>query len=521
MGWADYLSEFWLNESIEERRRRLMQEACEPAWVNSLDGPQLIHAILVSEGEADGELVKLKTVTSDKGTAESLVMLAEQVQVDQGERDAEARRLRGVAERRLREERDAESQRLAALEFRQREEAVAVEMALNAYKQGLGRLPDRSFGSLEFTWAAVINCREPFCWDLVHQQQQQPSSQLNMDPRDGEVPGLDLQQSVSTTLRADDEGRGGQLDSLDDSFSMSASSGVTGVDSGGQPSKESLLLQEQHSVEQQQQHSVAAGAALRAGAAPVQQEQHPVQQEQHAVQEQYSVQQQEQYPVQLREQLSVEQIEQQHEEQHEQQQLFTLFRLQAIEQWLWQRQQLHTFSFHDFTQQRQQQLLAFHCHGAPVYSGVLSESDGVVKEVSFWGPSMVYVNNNEGGMHTVADSFRTSKVALTLGCGTASMHPPTAVGRRCKKKSGRCDKWASRRGKRRLRKKWLKWALRRGKRWRKNKFRKWASWRKKKKSRRFVDLLGCGRHYQCFTSAFQPFGGSLQQGHICRNGSVD
>jgi hypothetical protein len=272
----------------------------------------------------------------------------------------------------------------------------------------------------------------------LEQQQRQQLSPL--DPENVKSADQDFQQFVNTTLSAGEDCDG----STDISCSVSAPSGVA-VDqsSVSAPSEVSVLNSlDQSSVSAPSEVAVLNSVDQLSVSAP----------SGVAVVDSYQ---------------SCRDLE-----QRQQQLLFTLFRYQAIHQWLWQRQ-LFTLSLSYAAQQERQQFSAFHCCDTHV---IRSGSDGLVDEViNNLSPLVVYVDCCELGKHTVADIISSPMAASVLGQigrGTGCMQPPGTMGG-----------WRKKR-------KWHKWALRRGRtKQRKKNLRKWASWRKKNKS---YHCVACG-----------------------------
>ena len=199
-------------------------------------------------------------------------------------------------------------------------------------------------------------------------------------------------------------------------------------------------------------------------------------------------------------------------EQQQRQQLFTRFRCEAIQQWLWHRQQLSVLSLatlqrvesrrDEHAAPRQQELNCVSM-GVKTELGRLNSRfliDGLFEKVaSPWGPSAVCVGGCVAVDHSSVNGFVTSsKVGFMLGISLGGCVARRGFGfvlrRRFKgrwrswnwQKKNR-NKWALRHGRRYN---CYKWALLRGRtKRRRKKLRKWASWRKKNKSYRYV---ACG-----------------------------
>ena len=69
---AEMCRQLWTKSSVEKRKERLRKEGCDPEWISTRSNEQLVQAILVAEGYAEGELVKIKVA------ADPIAMLMEQ-----------------------------------------------------------------------------------------------------------------------------------------------------------------------------------------------------------------------------------------------------------------------------------------------------------------------------------------------------------------------------------------------------------------------------------------------------------
>lgn len=69
--------DYWIKISVDCRTAYQIKQDCDDIWVNSLSNEQLVDKILVIAGYVDDYIVKAKSPSLGKGTAEMLVFLAE------------------------------------------------------------------------------------------------------------------------------------------------------------------------------------------------------------------------------------------------------------------------------------------------------------------------------------------------------------------------------------------------------------------------------------------------------------
>src|ERR1700690_147991 len=84
---------YWVKASVDRRRAHLIKQGCDDSWVNSLSNEQLVEKILVIAGFVDGDVVKTKAPSLDKGTAELLVFMQQEAARAETRRREEAERL--------------------------------------------------------------------------------------------------------------------------------------------------------------------------------------------------------------------------------------------------------------------------------------------------------------------------------------------------------------------------------------------------------------------------------------------
>ena len=51
---ADACRQLWTKASVERRKDRLKKERCDPEWISTLRNEQLVQAIVVAQGFAEG-----------------------------------------------------------------------------------------------------------------------------------------------------------------------------------------------------------------------------------------------------------------------------------------------------------------------------------------------------------------------------------------------------------------------------------------------------------------------------------
>src|ERR1700690_2948450 len=84
---------YWVKASVDRRRAHLIKQGCDESWVNTLSNEQLVEKILVVAGFVDGDVVKTKAPSLDKGTAELLVFMQQEAAQARRDREAELERL--------------------------------------------------------------------------------------------------------------------------------------------------------------------------------------------------------------------------------------------------------------------------------------------------------------------------------------------------------------------------------------------------------------------------------------------
>src|ERR1700690_1547494 len=84
---------FWTKASVDRPKAHLIKQGCDDSWVNTLSNEQLVEKILVIACFVDGEVVKTKAPSLDKGTAELLVFMQQEAARAETRRREEAERL--------------------------------------------------------------------------------------------------------------------------------------------------------------------------------------------------------------------------------------------------------------------------------------------------------------------------------------------------------------------------------------------------------------------------------------------
>ena len=93
---VEYYRQHWTKQSVERRRKRLLQAGGEEKWVMGLSNEQLVHYLLVVEEVLEGQIQKaVQAPVPNKDTSE-FAMLLRQMEADRKEREVAA----AAAERR-------------------------------------------------------------------------------------------------------------------------------------------------------------------------------------------------------------------------------------------------------------------------------------------------------------------------------------------------------------------------------------------------------------------------------------